>query len=666
MAPNEDLKFHPIHEESKISEFDVFIAGSGPIGATFARCLFDAGYNVLMVEIGDQDTRIPGEHKKNEIEYQKDIDRFVKWVSYISPPSYQINIFRAESSRQGALSVVSIPRSQTIVPTLGPAAWTAKDPNQMWITSGRNSHQGEHNNLGAEAVTRGVGGMSTHWTCATPEFLKGLERPVIFTESDKDDAEWKLLYDSARSLIGTSETEFKHSIRHNVVLETLQKAYPDRGVKALPLACHRLPNDSPYVQWHAADDVYGDMFTNPTKLNKHKVKRGYFKLLTNTRCTRFELDTGATDGYRIGLVEVQDLLAARLVSEHSSPEINFYIKAKAYVVAAGAVATPQILANSGFGATNRPKNHLIPNLGTRITEQPMAFCQVALLQKLVDAIDDPAIRREPWWTAAVANHKKRFGDVDPLPIPFQDPEPQVTIPASLERPWHTQIHRDAFSYGEVGPSLDSRIVVDLRFFGMQAGVPENKLIFETTLKDAYGMPQPTFEYTPTDTPTAKYTEQTQRMMNDMTDVANKLGAYLPKSEPQFMTPGLALHLGGTTRLGLGQVYIPFDFCLVYSISSSKDKGKTVADFNSQVWDFSNLFVGGNGTIPTPFAANPTLTSMCLAFRAAHKIAQSLETGFSPALASGEMQPTPASWLSWTTDPEDPNFPIHIREPQRSV
>lgn len=31
---------------------------------------------------------------------------------------------------------------------------------------------------------------------------------------------------------------------------------------------------------------------------------------------------------------------------------------------------------------------------------------------------------------------------------------------------------------------------------MQPGVPENRLNFETTVSDAYGMPQPTFVYQP--------------------------------------------------------------------------------------------------------------------------------------------------------------------------
>lgn len=615
----QNFPLHPVHEESKIDNFDVFIAGSGPIGATYARLLVDAGYNVVMTEIGDQDTRVPGAHKKNEIEYQKDIDRFVKVI-------------------QGALSTVSIPSSHTVVPTLNPAAWTPDDPNKMIITNGRNMLQQTFNNLGAEAVTRGVGGMSTHWTCATPEFLKGVERPVLFEDNDKDDAEWKLLYHASRTLIGTSEHEFDHSIRHNVVLETLRAAYPDRGVKPLPLACHRLAQGSPYVQWHAADNVYGDLFTNPTKKNAQGKQRGYFKLITNTRCTRFELEPG--NELKIGLVEVKDLLASR-----TNPT-NFYIRAKTHIAAAGAVATPQILANSGFGGTRDKANHIIPRLGTHITEQPMAFCQIVLLRDIVNDIGKNLDQKPDWWKKAVEEHVKKYGKIDPLPIPFDDPEPQVTIPASIERPWHTQIHRDAFSYGEVGPTVDSRVVVDMRFFAMQEGVAKNRMWFERKYSDAYGMPQVTFEYLPTE----KAAKEAHDMMNDMTNVASKLGGYLPGSNPQFMTPGLALHLGGTVRAGLGS-----------------DIDVTVANFNSQVWKFTNLYVAGNGVIPTPFGANPTLTSICLAIRSAYKIAQNLAANsFPPALAEDELTLTPAEWVAWANNKNDPNYPDHRREIHKSV
>jgi len=51
--------------------------------------------------------------------------------------------------------------------------------------------------------------------------------------------------------------------------------------------------------------------------------------------------------------------------------------------------------------------------------------------------------------------------------------------------------------------------------------------------------------------------------------------------------------------------------------------ETVGDYNSQVWNFANLYVGGNGNIPTPYATNPTLTSMCFALRAVLKIKKDL-------------------------------------------
>ena len=115
-------------------------------------------------------------------------------------------------------------------------------------------------------------------------------------------------------------------------------------------------------------------------------------------------------------------------------------------------------------------------------------------QELIDSIpeDDPRVKE----------HRKKYPN-DPLPIPFSDPEPQVTLPYSTKYPYHVQIHRDAFSYGDVGPKADSRVIVDLRFFGKQDIQHINRVSFPAPppgrvpvswkpgVTDIYGMPQAT-------------------------------------------------------------------------------------------------------------------------------------------------------------------------------
>jgi choline dehydrogenase-like flavoprotein len=68
--------------------------------------------------------------------------------------------------------------------------------------------------------------------------------------------------------------------------------------------------------------------------------------------------------------------------------------------------------------------------------------------------------------------------------------------------------------------------------------------------------------------------------------------------------GASLHYQGTTRLGS-------------AVETS------VVNAASRVWGFENVYVGGNGVIPTAAVCNPTLTTVALAVLGARDLAARL-------------------------------------------
>ena len=97
---------------------------------------------------------------------------------------------------------------------------------------------------------------------------------------------------------------------------------------------------------------------------------------------------------------------------------------------------------------------------------------------------------------------------------------------------------------EVAPNIDTRLIVDLRWFGRVNPRYENCVEFSHMNRDTFGMPQPTFHFKMT----KEEGKEVHKMMTDMCKAATALGGFLPGSEPSFQKPGLALHITVSTRL----------------------------------------------------------------------------------------------------------------------
>lgn len=115
--------------------------------------------------------------------------------------------------------------------------------------------------------------------------------------------------------------------------------------------------------------------------------------------------------------KVASALCRDLTKKKDSPGGQVNIVADKFIIAAGAVLTPQLLWNSEI----RPIA-----LGRHLCEQPKTFCQIVLKQKFINELRKRQYTElTPEMEIEIARHEEKYPK-DPVPIPFTDKAPQVS------------------------------------------------------------------------------------------------------------------------------------------------------------------------------------------------------------------------------------------------
>jgi C-glycoside oxidase len=492
--------------------YDLLIVGSGPVGSTYARVVWERlpDARILMVDAGPVLTDPPGLNLKN-----LDDEAAVR---------------RARELSQGPPAA---PRGDAGIPAV-----------EGTILARQGTHLVEPGGAGmpAAAASTCVGGMGAHWTCATPRPY-GSERIPFIPAQELDAA-----LDAAERLLATTTIAFAESPQGAEMRARLAAVFDDelpagRKVGILPVAAR---DAGGRVVWTGVDTIL-----EPLRASDR------FELRPETLCRQLLVDGTRVSG---------------AVLEHRPTGRNETVAARAVVVAADALRTPQLLWTSGIRPTA---------VGRYLTEHPLTFAVAVVDPDLVPPLS-----------------MARSARLDPVMS-------VITVPYSEPRhPFHAQVmHVERIPFPL--PGLEE-VEAPAGFATMGWGFrkwprAEDRVEFSDERVDPFGMPAPTIHYELTERELAEQ----DRALANLSRAGTALGVFPAGGEPRVMPKGSSLHYMGTIRMG------------------ATNDGASVCDAWSRVWGFDNLFVGGNGVIPTANACNPTLTSVALAVRSCERVTAAL-------------------------------------------
>lgn len=185
------------------------------------------------------------------------------------------------------------------------------------------------------------------------------------------------------------------------------------------------------------------------------------------------------------------------------------------------------------------------------------------------------------------------------------------VPYDGERfPYHVQISQvePASLLPDDRDAVGDNAVVSVSFFLTSEIQYDNRVEFSDTEVDWLGRPKMKLRFKFNDQDWARV----DRARADLDRVCNAVGRMVPGHRPRLSPNGTSLHYQGTIRMG------------------ERDDGTSVCNQESRVWGTDNLYVAGNGVIPTMTAGNPTLTSVALSILGARAIVRQ-NTGGQPSL-----------------------------------
>ena len=167
-----------------------------------------------------------------------------------------------------------------------------------------------------------------------------------------------------------------------------------------------------------------------------------------------------------------------------------------------------------------------------------------------------------------------------------------------EQPFHGQIMNTTYA-DDTGAPLAYGVSVSL--YSPVESRPENRMRFDGGT-DLLGMPRFELEYG------LSATDETMldQARDEHVALFRLFGDFDPHTEAALLPAGSSLHPTGTVRAG------------------AVDDGGSVTDPDGRVWSFENLYLAGNGVVPTAMVANTTLTATITAVRAARAALRRLE------------------------------------------